>query len=760
MRINDPLRMNDWDIKHFLSLVLAVQAAVLLVLGLRSDGIDLPLIGQIVLFVYLAFIPGTLILRACRVHNLGAAVSLLYSVGLSLMALMSTGFFLNMSLPLLGYSRPIALFTLTVATTALVLALCIISYLRDRDFKCDSTVDIRSILSPQALLLMLVPFLSIFGTYLMNSHGGNFLLLAMIAAVALIVLLVGFNILVPRELYPLAIFVIAIALLFHNSLISDNLIGWDIHQEKYLADSIVHNGYWQFSTDYILNSMLSIVMLAPILSIFLNMDVTWVYKIIFPLFFALVPLALYQVYRKQSDDRMAFMATVFFVSLVVFFTEMLQLARQEIAELFLALVILLIVDRSMEKKRWTFLFLAFALGLAMSHYGLTFIFIATIALGWALVYVVSKLRRDTVRDMNRRLGPLLIVALMAFCAIWYIYTSSSNPFTTVIDITHRIEEPLEATAVGLLKPEAPAVTPAPGTTPATTPAPGKPTPVPTPAPAPVTTQPIQLITTGGDASLLHRMFLYLMLTTQGLLAIGLLAALLAQRTMRIRREYYALAFVNMLMLGVSLVLPNFADSLNTTRVYQIALIILAPFFVLGWVGIFKALGRATKRSMAGTLAVAMALLSIFLVLYLIFNTGVIFEVAKDVPMSYSLDQQGANVSYTIYNPLEKAGAEWTIDVQGAIARSQNMTYIPPIFSDTYRWLFLQDWNTSRSYMLRNTIANTPRGAYIYLGTYNVLDNLAVLIGYVGQTKKTQLLNLTGIKSRNKIYANGGSEVYY
>ncbi len=424
-----------------------------------------PLLGQIVLFVYLAFIPGTLILRACGIHKLGATVSLLYSTGLSLMALMATGFFLNLFLPLLGYSRPMALFPVAVALTALVLALCIVSWLRDRDYEGEVSLDIRDVLSPQVLLLALVPFLSIFGTYLMNSGGDNVLLLAMIAAVALIVLLVGFNVLIPRKLYPLAILVIAVALLFHNSLISDSLIGWDIHQEKYFADSIINDGSWHFSVDYVLNSMLSIVVLAPVFSIFLNMDTIWVYKIVFPLFFALVPLALYQVYRKQSDERMAFMATVFFASLVVFFTEMLQLARQEIAELFLALVVLVILDRGMEKARWSFLFLAFGLGLVMSHYGLTYIFIGTIVAGWALVYVVSKLRRDTVRDMNRRLGPVLIVAVVAFCAVWYIYTASSNPFVTAIDVTHNIEKPLEAIATDLLSPKAPVVTLTPGTTP-------------------------------------------------------------------------------------------------------------------------------------------------------------------------------------------------------------------------------------------------------------------------------------------------------
>jgi uncharacterized membrane protein len=766
MQINDPFRINDWNIKHFLAVILAVQAAVLLVVGLSINGTDLPIIRQIVLFVYLIFIPGILILRALNLHDLGSVNTTLYSIGLSLVTTMLIGLSLNVLLPLAGYTSPITLSPLTAALTAFVLVMCVLCYVRDRHYEGDAVVELEVSMVPWSLLLMLVPFTAVFGTYLVNNYSDNILLLLMIAIIGVIVLLVGFTRLVPKKLFPLVIFVIALSLLFHNSLISDNLVGWDIHQEKYLADSTIIDGHWDVSVNHVINSMLSIMLLAPIISILTNIDIIWVYKIIFPLFFALVPVVLYQVYRKQSDEKLAFMAAFFFVSLVVFFSEMLSLARQELAELFLSLILLLIVDRSMNKSRWSLLFLAFAIALVLSHYGLTYIFIGTIIVGWALIYVVSKLRKSSLQDVNRRLGPMVIVALLAFCAIWYIYTSTSNPLTTMLYFSNRIEKPIEAAVTDFMTPETAAPTLTPGATPVITPIPGG-TPVPTakpisgtPTPPPATTQPIQLISSSGQASFLHRMFLYLLLSTQGLIVVGLLTALFAGWPMQIRREFFALALINLMMLGAALVVPYFASSLNTTRTYQIALIFLAPFFVLGWVNVFKAAGKITKRSMPGTVSVAIAALSVFMVLYLIFNTGMVFEIARDVPMSYSLDKQGANVSYTIYNSMEKAGAEWSISVQQAIERSNNMTYTPPIFSDIYRWLFLQDWNASRSYLIPFVVNNTPPGSYVYLGTYNVLDDKAIQIMTAGQVQMTVQLDLKGFKdTRNKIYANGGSEVY-
>jgi uncharacterized membrane protein len=765
MQINDPFRINDWNIKQFLAVILAIQAAVLLVVGLSIYGTDLPIIRQIVLFVYLIFIPGILILRALNLHDLGSVNTTLYAIGLSLVTAMLIGLSLNVLLPLAGYMSPITLSPLTAALTAFVLVMCVLCYVRDRHYEGDAVVELDISLVPRALLLMLVPFLAVFGTYLVNNNSDNILLLLMIAIIGVIVLLIGFTGLIPKKLFPLVIFVIALSLLFHNSLISDNLVGWDIHQEKFLADSTIIDGHWDVSLDHVINSMLSIMLLAPIISILTNIDIIWVYKIIYPLLFALVPVVLYQVYRKQSDEKLAFMAAFLLVSLVVFFSEMLSLARQEIAELFLSLILLLIIDRSMNKSRWSLLFLAFAIALVLSHYGLTYIFIGTIIAGWALIYVVSKLRKNSLQDVNRRLGPMVIVALLAFCAIWYIYTSASNPLTTMLYFSNRIEKPIEAAVTDFMTPETPAPTLTPGATPIITPVPGG-TPVPTTKPIsgtptpPPTTQPIQLISSSGQASFLHRMFLYLLLSTQGLIVVGLVTALFAGWPMQIRREFFALALINLMMLVAALVVPYFASSLNTTRTYQIALIFLAPFFVLGWINIFKAAGKITRRSMTGTMRVAIALLSVFLVLYLIFNTGMIFEITRDVPMSYSLDKQGANVSYAIYNNMEKAGAEWSIGVQHAIERSNNNTYTPPIFSDIYRWLFLQDWNASRSYLIPFVVNSTPPGSYVYLGTYNVLDDKAVQLMTAGQVQITVQLDLKGFKdTRNKIYANGGSEVY-
>ena len=66
--------MNDWEIKKFLSVILSIQLALWGVIGLDAMGIQIPIIRQLIGFIYLTFVPGILILRILKLHNLGNIV--------------------------------------------------------------------------------------------------------------------------------------------------------------------------------------------------------------------------------------------------------------------------------------------------------------------------------------------------------------------------------------------------------------------------------------------------------------------------------------------------------------------------------------------------------------------------------------------------------------------------------------------------------------------------------------------------------------
>ena len=123
MQVNNPFQMNDWEIKKFLKVVLAIQLVMWGVIGLDAIGLKIPIIRQFIGFIYLTFVPGIVILRILKLHKLGNIETFLYTVGLSIATLMFTGLFMNSLYPIFGISRPISTIPLIITISVVVLIL-------------------------------------------------------------------------------------------------------------------------------------------------------------------------------------------------------------------------------------------------------------------------------------------------------------------------------------------------------------------------------------------------------------------------------------------------------------------------------------------------------------------------------------------------------------------------------------------------------------------------------------------------------------
>ena len=66
MKIRDPFRLNDWGIVSFLGVVLGFQLLLWATLVLEENGAGVPLLRQVVGFLYLTWIPGIVLLRVGR----------------------------------------------------------------------------------------------------------------------------------------------------------------------------------------------------------------------------------------------------------------------------------------------------------------------------------------------------------------------------------------------------------------------------------------------------------------------------------------------------------------------------------------------------------------------------------------------------------------------------------------------------------------------------------------------------------------------
>ena len=474
--------------------------------------------------------------------------------------------------------------------------------------------------------------------------------------------------------------------MFHSSLISPYVTGWDIQQEVYLSNNVITNGYWDFNIDHVINSMLSVVMIAPIFSLMTDLNIVWVFKIVYPFIMALVPLGLYQVFKKQSGEKIAFMSAFFFSTLVVFYTELIALARQEIAELFVVLILLLLINRSMEKTKWSMLFLVFTFSLVVSHYGLTYIFMGSLIFIWLLLQVIRKVplsppekypgQQDVDRIHDLIVRRVLHCLVCQYIALEPVRDAGLRRGQDCPDSNERLSKPRRVTGIGHDK-------------------------------------------LRGHPTLLHRLYFYMLLFTQVCVVFGIATAWFNRDIIRFKTEYYAFALVSMTLLIMGIVLPFFASAINTTRLYQIALIVLAPFFVIGWVSGFRLLKLVARRKdTAGSVKTALKLLSVFLAIYLLFNSGVLFEIAKDVPMSLSLNR---SIDSYMFNSKEVAGAQWLFAGRnGTLANGLSPEPLQPVYADHYRSLLLVGWDVKNDPPELNDSGDIPADSYLYLGTYNVM----------------------------------------
>lgn len=746
--------MLSYETRKFLTIVISVQAAMLGLMGLAALGFDIPVLRQLVGFIYLTFIPGLLILRILKLHNLGNTETLLYSVGLSIASVMFLGFFMNTFYPLVDIPRPISPLPLTITLTVTVAILCSTVYIQERRGATTSirhrSVPWAEIFSPPVLFLLLLPLLSTVGAYyLANFYQNNTLLLVLIALITLVAVLVAFNRFIPPKLYPLAIAMISISLLWHWSLISQYIWGYDIHHEYYFQNLVLSDGFWDSSLRSNVNSMLSIAMLGPIYSLLLDMSAVWILKIVYPLFFSLLPLALFQIFRKQSGDRVAFYAVFFFMSFSTFFMGMLQLARQQLAELFFALFVLSLLDSTMAVKKRTLLLIIWGFSVGVSHYGLSYFYLFYLILALLLLPMMNsksqyniwerfkrcfgrRIRKSGISEQalsppgitptNSPLTPRKVFIFTIFFLTYFMYIGAGSPFNSIVNIGvhtyHSISElfvpearePGVLLAVGLTSPEI--------------------------------------------TSIQRSVFLAIQYVIQFFIVAGVIGLLLNRRKNGFQPVYIAMTLVSSLLLLLSIVLPYFAGSFNMDRIYHITLLFLAPFCVLGGITAFRWLSRAlpSRFSRALTDPVSLKLVVILiLVPYFLFSTAFIYAVTGDTVTSIALNPELDNPRY---NEQEIFGKEWLLSNIATGAR---------VATDYYgiKWLVEPPFLRNLTVFYGET-EKLPDNIYVSLRSINVKqaivkkspEEMSKYVDLPGSAFGTEVL-----AHRSLIYSNGGAQIY-
>jgi uncharacterized membrane protein len=246
-----------------------------------------------------------------------------------------------------------------------------------------------------------------------------------------------------------------------------------------------------------------------------------------------------------------------------------------------------------------------------------------------------------------------------------------------------------------------------------------------------------------EKSLLRSIALDLHIFIEVMIGIGILLLLYRRTNMKFNENFSLFSVMSFLMLGLVIVVPFLAGALNPERFYQIALIFLSIFFVVGWIGSFKILNRILRYKWKKETVYknSLKLISIFLAISLIFNSGAIYEVFHDKPTSMSLS---STMDGPKFNNMEIAGAGWLND--------NKLNFY--VYSDLYRGLLLNGFFINdRTSLVNNTNVSQP--SYIYLGTYNIMYN-QIAIAAKGSSPVAYFNG--NYSYANKIFDDGGSWV--
>jgi uncharacterized membrane protein len=692
--------------QHFLAIVVVLQVIMYLTLFL-----GMPLARAAIGVAYLLFIPGLVIIKLLKLDSLGTLESVLYAVGFSVAFLMLAGLLINEFGGLIGISFPLSTLPISLVVNTAVLVGAAAASLR-RSPRKQPLQDKKISFTPAMLLLALIPALSAVGAYYVDATGSNIILLVTIIAIAG---LFTVGVLTNRspKIYAFAIAMIALALLLHVSLISNYILpyGGDSPVEMYVFDNTQMTSHWNSTFTFLsdeaygrYNAMLSITVLPTVYSNMLGIDPTWVFKIIYPLIFALVPVGLYWLWQPYIGKKLAFIAAFLFMAQSTFFTEMLALNRQMIGELFFVLLLLTLLNKNVRREGKFVAFAILSFGLIFSHYALAEIFLFLIFAAWATSVVY--LKRPS---FNLQLSMIIFFFVAMF--VWYIYTSGAVVFQSFMTFTSYISAQLG----DFFNPASRGATVLAG---------------------------LGLTESPSLLNTVSRGFAYL---TEIFIVLGVIALFTKKSPFRFERDYIVFSVLTVAFLVMLTLIPGLANALSMTRFYHILLMILAPFCV---VGMWLTAGYISRHKQQMQQVVFIVLVIGILVPYFLFQTNFAYEVAGakswSVPLSgYRMDPIQLYGYYGYIEPWSVHGAEWV---------SNYVPYEYNLIADNSLFTALPAYG----HIYRGYITEMANGTVVKSGEFAFLSYIS--INYESEVSKGAypvMLNQTSI-----VYTNGGTEVYY
>jgi uncharacterized membrane protein len=413
-------------------------------------------------------------------------------------------------------------------------------------------------------------------------------------------------------------------------------------------------------------------------------------------------------------NKISLLAIFFLISNLTFFSIEGFSATQIVGEFFYVLIFLIILKNNITpSKKWLF-FVLFSSALVISYYSLSYILLFFLFLPY---FIVSELSTFKILRKYITLEMLLLFFIITFTM--YIYSNSSIQVLNLGTILQQIYLNFGKDFFNLAARSATVLSG------------------------------LGLSQASSFLHLVGRIFFYV---AEFFILIGFAKILLFKNNdedFQIDREYVIFALLNLVILIMCIVIPNFARFFRAERFYQISLLFLAPFFVHGGSIFFKFFLRRKN------ILLTINLILIVLIPLFLFETGFFYEMTGDssysLPLSmYRMDK--VSLYYRIIDKKEIDAAVWLSDNMN---RSNSLVYGDSI--STLRVLTSYGMLNGENYReLTNTTKFESNINYVYLREVNTEEN--TIIAENGSWSLSDISPL--MKGHSTIYSNGPDKIYF
>jgi len=678
--------------------------------------LDIPVLRQISGVIFLAVLPGLLILLLLKLTKLGLAEKLVLTVGLSVTFLMLLGVLVNQISIAAGCMTPLSTIPLTLWLSLSFIALLVGAYIRNREAFSSTLFHIELNTKGKLCLLLptILPLLSILGMRSLNTSGSNVILLIGLFLIPVsIILITLLRREITKDVYPVAIVMISLALLTMYWLRSEHIWGHDVHMEYYLFYMTQASSHWSIIENSVLDSCLSISLLPAIFQSLLNLDsAEYLFKGVYVLICAFGPLSIFVISRKYIGAQCAFLAALFFAFQAMFLVAAGN-PRSILAVIFFALFVMVLFSSEIRGRKQRGLLIAFMAAAIVSHYGGTFLFLFLVLFTWLLRLIFRKYMRLS----NITQTMVILFAVLIF--FWYAQITEL-PFAAGVDFVYKTLINLGRFFIeDARSPE-------------------------------VATLLAQGITQKPFLSWINYVITY---ASFAFIAVGVIGTLIKHKVRLstsqssnqlpsflrtgFDAEYFLMALLCCALLVVIVALPFVSIRYEMQRVYSQVTVILAAFFVTGGMMISRSLKLNPQL-----------LILLVLIPYFLFTTGTAYEVAGIHPILLSSESQYQDYSF-VYEQ-ERVAAQWLKED----GKDNSKVYITSIHEA--RKLVSQGKFSPRLIGDMTLLQGSEVDGYIYLGYNNVVKGKLAGGGdvlYDMSDYSDMFIN------KDRLYANGGSEVW-